>query len=185
MSNPDSTGISICKKRLNVSLYVVPVNDDPEIIFPIADISVEEDAEPFIVNLAGSETEPYFLDVDGDSMEFDIMAANHDIFDFSVDGYDLEIAPMINMFGVDTLHIVGTDGSGTFVYDTVLVFVNSVNDAPGNFSLITPEDSAEVIITAESVAGAATVDVSWTTSEDVDGDSVAYGFLLFNGPYSG
>ena len=55
-----------------VSLYVVPVNDDPEIIVPIADISVEEDSEPFIVNLAGSETEPYFLDVDGDSMEFDL-----------------------------------------------------------------------------------------------------------------
>ena len=135
-----------------VSLYVVPVNDDPEIIVPIADIYAEEDAEPFIVNLAGSETEPYFLDVDGDSMEFDIMATNHDIFDFSVEGYDLEIAPMINMFGVDTLHIVGTDGSGSFVYDTVLVFINSVNDAPGIFSLITPEDSAEVIITAESVA---------------------------------
>ena len=167
-----------------VSLYVVPVNDDPEIIIPIADIYAEEDAEPFIVNLAGSETEPYFLDVDGDSMEFDIMATNHDIFDFSVEGYDLEIAPMINMFGVDTLHIVGTDGSGSFVYDTVLVFINSVNDAPGVFSLITPEDSAEVVITAESVAGAATIDVSWTMSEDVDGDSVAYGFLLFNGPYS-
>ena len=27
------------------------------------------------------------------------------------------------------------------------------------------------------------IDVSWTASIDVD-DSVAYGFLLFNGPYS-
>ncbi|GIQ98757.1 hypothetical protein CM15mP5_1920 [bacterium] len=28
------------------------------------------------------------------------------------------------------------------------------------------------------------IDVSWTASIDVDEDSVAYGFLLFNGPYS-
>ena len=65
-----------------------------------------------------------------------------------------------------------------------MVILNSVNDAPTAFSLITPEDSAEVIITTESVAEGAMIDVSWTASIDVDEDSVAYGFLLFNGPYS-
>ena len=65
-----------------------------------------------------------------------------------------------------------------------MVVLNSVNDAPTAFSLITPEDSAEVIITTESVAEGAMIDVSWTASIDVDEDSVAYGFLLFNGPYS-
>ena len=167
-----------------VSLFVAPVNDIPEIITPISDLIADEDSEPFFVNLAGSETEPYFIDIDGDSIQFNVLAANNDIFDLSVDGYDLEIAPMADMFGVDTLHISGTDGSGSFVYDTVLVYISAINDAPGTFSLLTPEDSAEVIITAESVAAGATVDVSWTTSEDIDGDSVAYGFLLFNGPYA-
>ncbi len=65
-----------------------------------------------------------------------------------------------------------------------MVILNSVNDAPTAFSLITPEDSAEVIITTESIAEGAMIDVSWTASIDVDEDSVAYGFLLFNGPYS-
>ena len=39
---------------------------------------------------------------------------------------------MLNMFGIDTLRIEGTDGSGVFVADTVVV-VNAVNDAPGAF----------------------------------------------------
>ncbi len=168
----------------SVSFHVVPVNDAPEIITPITDIVADEDAEPFVVNLGGTDADPYFVDVDGDSIEFEVMASNHDIFDFTTEGYDLHISPMLNMFGVDTLHIAGTDGSGSFVYDTVLVILNSVNDAPTAFSLITPEDSAEVIITTESVAEGAMIDVSWTASIDVDEDSVAYGFLLFNGPYS-
>ena len=70
------------------------------------------------------------------------------------------------------------------MYKRQLVIINSVNDAPTSFSLVTPEDSAEVIITTESIAAGATIDVSWTPSMDADEDSVAYGFLLFNGPYS-
>ena len=131
----------------------MPVNDAPMIMMPLVDIVGEEDADSIVVNLSGSETEPYFVDVDGDSIEFEIEAANNDIFDWSLDGYDLKIIPMINMFGVDTLHIVGTDGSGAFVYDTVLVTINSVNDAPTAFTLITPDDSLEVVITAASATG--------------------------------
>ncbi|MDC0164793.1 tandem-95 repeat protein [bacterium] len=167
-----------------VSVHVMPVNDAPMIMMPLADIIGEEDSDSIVVNLGGSETEPYFVDLDGDSIEFGIEAANNDIFDWSLDGYDLKILPMINMFGVDTLHIVGTDGSGAFVYDTVLVTINSVNDAPSAFTLITPDDSLEVVITAASASGGATIDVSWTMSEDVDGDSVGYGFILYNGPYA-
>jgi hypothetical protein len=167
-----------------VSVHVMPVNDAPMIIMPLADIVDEEDSDSIVVNLGGSEAEPYFVDLDGDSIEFGIEAANNDVFDWSLDGYDLKIIPMINMYGVDTLHIVGTDGSGAFVYDTVLVTINSVNDAPSAFTLITPEDSLEVVITAASATGGATIDVSWTMSEDVDGDSVGYGFILYNGPYA-
>ena len=41
-----------------------------------------------------------------------------------------------------------------------------------------------MVITAASATGGATIDVSWTMSEDVDGDSVGYGFILYNGPYA-
>ena len=86
--------------------------------------------------------------------------------------------------GIDTVHISATDGSGTFVVDTVVVAVMAVNDAPTTFSLLSPADSAEVIITTASVAQNATIDVSWNASEDADGDTIGYGFVLFNGSYS-
>ena len=167
-----------------VVVNVVPVNDVPVIITPLADLEGEEDGDSILVNLGGSETEPYFVDVDGDSIEFEVIAVNGNVFELSLDGYDLSIMPFANMFGVDTLHIVGTDGSGAFAYDTVLVSISSVNDAPTAFTLNTPDDSAEVVITAMSAAGGSTIDVSWTMSEDVDGDTVGYGFILFNGPYA-
>ena len=44
---------------------VIAVNDMPEIINPLADIVVDEDAEPMMVSLSGTETAPYFVDVDG------------------------------------------------------------------------------------------------------------------------
>ena len=65
-----------------------------------------------------------------------------------------------------------------------MVTVTSVNDVPTAFSLLSPEDSTEVIITAASIAQNATIDVAWSTSADADGDTVGYGFVLFSGPYS-
>ena len=163
---------------------VIAVNDMPEIINPLADIVVDEDAEPMMVSLSGTETAPYFVDVDGDSIEFEIHASGQDIFHLMVDGYDMGLTFMENMYGTDTIYVSGTDGSGGFALDTIVVVVNSVNDIPTAFSLISPEDSAEVIITAASVAQDAMIEIAWSPSTDADGDSIGYGFILFAGQYS-
>ena len=165
-------------------LSVMPVNDIPEIVNPLADISVDEDADTMMISLTGTETAPYFVDVDGDSIEFDVQVSGSDIFHVMVDGYDMEISFMENMNGSDSVYVSGTDGSGAFVVDTIVVTVLSVNDVPTAFSLISPEDSAEVIITAASVLQNVTIDVAWSPSSDADGDTVGYGFVLFSGPYS-
>jgi len=165
-------------------LSVIPVNDVPEIVNPLADINVEEDADTMMVSLMGTETAPYFVDVDGDSIEFDIHVSGSDVFHLMVDGYDMEISFMENMHGSDTIYVSATDGSGAFTLDTIAVTVASVNDVPTAFSLLSPEDSTEVIITAASIAQNATIDVAWSTSADADGDTVGYGFVLFSGPYS-
>ena len=52
---------------------VIPLMICREIINPLADIVVEEDSEPFMISLSGTETAPYFVDVDGDSIEFEFM----------------------------------------------------------------------------------------------------------------
>jgi len=165
-------------------LSVIPVNDVPEIVNPLADINVEEDADTMMVSLMGTETAPYFVDVDGDSIEFDIHVSGSDVFHLMVDGYDMEISFMENMHGSDTIYVSATDGSGAFTLDTIAVTVTSVNDVPTAFSLLSPEDSTEVIITAASIAQNATIDVAWSPSADADGDTVGYGFVLFSGPYS-
>ena len=145
-------------------LVVNPVNDVPEIMTPLGDIVVEEDAEPILVSLSGTETAPYFVDVDGDSIEFEVHASGQNIFNLMVDGYYMELTFMENMYGTDTIFVSGTDGSGGFALDTIVVVVNSVNDVPSVFSLVSPEDSTEVIITAASVAQNAVIDIAWTPS---------------------
>ena len=42
---------------------------------------------------------------------------------------------------------------------------------------------AKVLITPESIANDAIINVSWSASEDLDGDSITYGFVC-NGNYS-
>ena len=165
-------------------LSVIPVNDIPEIVNPLADINVEEDADTMMISLSGTETVPYFVDVDGDSIEFDVHVSGSDIFHLMVDGHDIEISFMENMHGSDTIYVSGTDGSGAFALDTIVVTVSSVNDIPTAFSLLSPEDSTEVIITQASVLQNITIDVAWSPSSDADGDTVGYGFVLFSGPYS-
>jgi len=165
-------------------LTVLPMNDIVEIITPLADIEVEEDSEPISISLIGTETAPYFVDVDGDSIEFAIDVTGSDAFEIVIEGDNMEIVFVEDGNGIDTVHISATDGSGTFVVDTVVVAVMAVNDAPTTFSLLSPADSAEVIITTASVAQNATIDVSWNASEDADGDTIGYGFVLFNGSYS-
>ena len=165
-------------------LSVIPVNDIPEIVNPLADINVEEDADTMMISLSGTETVPYFVDVDGDSIEFDVQVSGSDIFHLMVDGHDIEISFMENMHGSDTIYVSGTDGSGAFALDTIVVTVSSVNDIPTAFSLLSPEDSTEVIITQASVLQNVTIDVAWSPSSDADGDTVGYGFVLFSGPYS-
>ena len=165
-------------------LSVLPINDVVELIAPLADINVNEDSDPVMLSISGTETSPYFIDVDGDSIQYAVSVTGSDIFEVMTEGDSIEIVFSENMNGVDTIHVSATDGSGAFVVDTVVVSVSSVNDIPTEFALLSPADSVEVVITAASVAQGATIDVSWTASEDADGDTVGYGFVLFNGSYS-
>ena len=62
---------------------------------------------------------------------------------------------------------------------TFTLTVNAVNDAPGAFTLISPPDSSEIVITEVDIAQNATIDVSWEESIDVDDeDEISYGFVL-------
>ena len=132
----------------------------------------------------GDETNPYFYDVDGDEISYEAYASSTDIFNLMLLDNVLQLSFLPNMYGIDTLYVKGSDNDGAFSVDTILVNVNSINDAPSEFTLIAPNDSAEVLITPESIANNAIINVSWSASEDLDGDSITYGFVLYNGNYS-
>ena len=81
-----------------IELNVAPVNDVPEIITPIADIVVDEDADSVMITLAGTETSPYFIDVDGDSIQFEVGVTGEDVFQLMFDGNNLELNFIENFF---------------------------------------------------------------------------------------
>ena len=117
-------------------------------------------------------------------MTYEAYASGTEIFNLMLLDNVLQLSFLPNMNGLDTLFIKGSDIYGAFSVDTVLVTVNSINDAPSEFALLAPSDSAEVLITPESIANDEIIDISWTVSEDLDGDSITYGFVLYNGGYS-
>ena len=178
-----SDGLSNSEPWLT-DLIVLPVNDNPEIVNHYQDIEVDEDADTLAFSLLGTMEEPYFIDVDGDSLEFNVYNENTELIELHVDDYEVELVFAANMFGLDTLIMVATDGTGEFISDTVVVTVNAVNDAPMEFSLLSPSDGTEVVVTPTSAGAGEAINVSWSTSEDVEGDDVEYGFVLYSGPYS-
>jgi len=148
------------------------------------DIIVEEDSDQISMSLLGSVDSPYFFDTDGNVLNFAAHTSGSDLVSVLVDGDSMHVSLTENAFGNDSIFVIATDISGESISDTILVVVNSVNDVPSAFSLVSPEDSAEVIITAASVAQDATIEIAWSPSTDADGDSLGYGFVLFAGEYS-
>ena len=142
--------------NISLTITVVPVNDPP-IIDPIDDITLDEDESIDII--LNSE------DVDGDDL----------IYSFHLDNYDLALG-----IEGETLSITATtDFNGDipvtiFVSDTALmdsttftVTVNAVNDPPSEFGLIYPTILDTIQI---STATDETIPFTWESSNDVDSD---------------
>ena len=167
----------------DLMIIVEPVNDAIRIVNRISDINVEEDSEPVMISLTGSEDAPYFIDVDGDSIEFEVQTSGQDVFQLALDGHDVQLTFIENRHGTDTIYVSGTDGYGEYAHDSIMVTVNSVNDIPTAFSLSSPLDSTEFIITSSSIGQDEMIDITWSASADADGDTIEYGFVLYAGQY--
>ena len=167
----------------DLMIIVEPVNDAIRIVNRISDINVEEDSEPVMISLTGSEDAPYFIDVDGDSIEFEVQTSGQDVFQLALDGHDVQLTFIENRYGTDTIYVSGTDGYGEYAHDSIMVTVNSVNDIPTAFSLSSPLDSTEFTITPSSIGQDEMIDMTWSASTDADGDTITYGFVLYAGQY--
>jgi len=101
----------------------------------------------------------------------------------SVSDDTLNIALTENWFGTADITVSVSDGELSDTTSFVLT-VNAVNDAPGDFSLISPEDSTQISITNEDIGNEMQMVFNWEESIDVDNDELEYHFKLYNGTFS-
>jgi hypothetical protein len=170
----DMSSISVADTLM---LTIVNIGDAPIVINPIADIEVDEDNEPLTLNING-----VFDDVDisvGDSLTITAISLADTLVTVE---YDSNGVPLLvfseNGHGETDIIVTAADLIGLTANDTVHVTILSVNDAPLEFSLLSPADSTELVITPNDISQEMNLMMRWESSSDVDGDVLIYQFVL-------
>jgi len=158
-------------------LTIGNIGDAPIVINPIADIEVDEDSEPVTLNING-----VFDDVDiaiGDSLTITAISLADTLVTVE---YDSNSVPMLvfaeNGNGETDIIVTAADLIGLTANDTVHVTILPVNDAPIEFSLLSPADSTVLVITPNDISQEMNLMMRWESSSDVDGDVLIYQFVL-------
>lgn len=107
----------------NFTLKVLNVNDPPQIRHAIWDFSIDEDGSDSSITM-----DWWFEDIDGDKLTYRAEGNEHIDVSFADDGR-VTLTPASDWFGEEEITFFASDGS-LEANDTVLITVNSVNDAP-------------------------------------------------------
>ena len=143
-----------------VIITVTPINDSPIVndleITCLEDNSVE-------ISLDGT-------DVDGDDLTFSVLTPpGHGTFNNGV------YSPAENYFGEDTFTFTASDGIELSNEGVVTIEVESINDAPEPFELLSPVNTHTISISNATFND--TLRFKWTTSHDIDNDEITYDFV--------
>ena len=84
-----------------------------------------------------------------------------------------------NWNGSTLITVIATDETGLSDTTDFRLTVMPVNDTPGEFNLISPEDDAEIAITPDNISD--TLWFHWTRSIDIDDDPLIYDFHATSG----
>ena len=111
------------------TVTVNAVNDAPVAVDPIADVDVDEDAAPTVIDLAD-----VFGDVDivtnGDSLSLSVVSnTNEGLVEATLDGTELTLSYLANQYGTVEVTVRATDTPGAHVEDTFTLTVHPVIDA--------------------------------------------------------
>ena len=146
---------------------VSPVDDAPEVINGIVDVSVEEDAFDFIVSLAN-----VFNDIDDDNASIVKTLqtnSNPDLVTATIAGNDLTLNFQADSFGSTTI-IVRATSNGKIIEDSFEVNVTPVDDGPevsiGVVDVSVEEDANDLVVSLANVFN------------DVDDDNASIGKTL-------
>ena len=121
----DSGGLSVDNSFV---LTVNPVNDEPTVVSPIADVNVDENAENTVLDLSAN-----FSDVEtvSGSLVYSVeVNDNTSLVTASINDSLLTLEYLTDQFGTANLTIRATDEAGLLVEDSFVVTVNEVNNAP-------------------------------------------------------
>lgn len=158
-----ATGVS-----LNTTAHT---NRMPVVKKPIGDLEADEDFDMITVALLDS----IFSDEDislGDELTYSCSSSG-ELFTLSLEDHLLTMHPMTDSSGVDSIFIHAMDIDQTAAIDTIVVTINPVNDPPSAFSLLEPHNM---------LLGASldTIDFTWNSARDVEGDLLEYTIHLFH-----
>ena len=147
---------SLASDTVITLVSVLPINDPPTFVSTLPDISFEEDSV-FSLPLA----EWYGLVDDVDNLDSELQwSFNNTLYTtVIVEDGEIIITPNQDWFGNEILTVIVTDGSLSDTTD-LIVSVESVNDAPEDFDLLTPDNQSNITVSD--------VTFQWNATTDVD-----------------
>lgn len=153
--------------QISINITVINSNRAPEWIQEIEPIEFDEDDEQRMI----ADLDDYVSDPDGDQLRFDYIELEG--LSVNITGeHELYMQPDENWNGITEIVIAADDGNEGSVTDTISITVNSINDLPSEFELVSPADSAVVVDYPN-------VEFTWQRSIDtVEDSSITYNLLL-------
>ncbi|MDP8221509.1 MAG: tandem-95 repeat protein [Candidatus Stygibacter frigidus] len=143
-----------------IPINVIPVNDNPLLIMPLADLELLEDADPIVTDLS-----LHFYDIDADSLSYTASYANTQV-ELSIQNGIMTLAPIPDWNGVTQITVTANDAVMN-ISDTFTLTVIGVNDPP--YINVQIPDPYIVDEDFESI----TLDLD-NYYADVDGDDLSY-----------
>ncbi|MDP8209954.1 MAG: tandem-95 repeat protein, partial [Candidatus Stygibacter australis] len=147
----------------DVTIQVMPVNDDPEMNLPVA-IDMIEDI-PEIIDFS-----QYVYDADGDVVEI-IPFANSNII-IEIDGYQVTLTPAANWNGTTDIAFLADDNQGgQSAFGATQVIVAAVNDSPVMdlpASVMLDEDSSTSIDLSDYISDVEDDDLTLSVSGNTE-----------------
>ena len=112
---------------VSVTINITPINDCPEVVTPLPDITVNEDAADTVINLS-----PYFSDDENDPLSFSFTNADNSIANVILNTNTLTIQYIPEQNGTTTITITVDDSNicSSLLQEVFVVNVTSVNDPP-------------------------------------------------------
>ncbi|MDP8239948.1 MAG: T9SS type A sorting domain-containing protein [Candidatus Hatepunaea meridiana] len=155
------------EETVEVNLVGIGLNRPPEVIGSIPDIEVDED----FGRLQIADLDTVFEDSEGEELNYTVISAPQEL-NMRIDESMLVMTPTANynLDGGTEITAIARDPHGVTGGVVFSVRVIPVNDEPGSFNLISPENGARLPFE--------TVTFDWESPVDYDDDFVRYNLFL-------